>query len=569
VASLFYSRVLSFNSSFSHAMLIGYVSDENFSALVDVVVEFEQNGRSVAVVRSSPRGAIHADLSAGSYQVTFAKPGFGSKRVAATVIEGKPCHFRLLSDSLYGYVWPKWSRSGEPGEFRVHSPEPYHCSLWRYGFEKELIKKIGWFDEHGPRTNVQILPDGDFTQSGVGWNRLGYGWKPSAPEALHYCKAQTVTAPERSGLYYFHVETESQKFLSFPWVIAPSKPTARIAVIASTNTWNAYNNFGGRSNYINSTELPPEPTVNARLDLSRYSGQLASVWQWENSAYAPLSFDRPEPFNNIPKDTLVIDPIRGRQPCHLAPAEWRLLGWLEREGFDYDLYSDYQLHAGQLDLDAYQILIISTHPEYWSRDAYMLVKKWVFERGGRLLYLGGNGIDCEVELPGIGTMRCKTWQPRPAGSSIFTEPGTGKTYDCRFHYTVESPAELLGVVFTEAGAATAAPYKVIDSSHWIFEGTELRDGDIFGTESLHERIPGGASGHEQDKRTPHSPKNSVLLARGLNIDNGGAEIIVHETKTGGAVFSVGSITWPACVLVDEATSKITRNVIKRFLEKRC
>jgi hypothetical protein len=31
------------------------------------------------------------------------------------------------------------------------------------------------------------------------------------------------------------------------------------------------------------------------------------------------------------------------------------------------------------------------------------------------------------------------------------------------------------------------------------------------------------------------------------------------------VFSAGSITWPSCVLVDEAVSKITRNVIERFL----
>ena len=548
-------------------MLIGYVSDENYSALADVAVEFDQNGRTCAFVRSSPRGAIHAEISPGQYHVTFAKSGFGPKRVSARIEEGKPCQFRLLSNSLYGYVWPKWCRSGEPGEFRVHSPESYHCSLWRYGLHKELIRKIGWFDEHGPQASLQVLPDTDFTQTGVQWNRLGYGWKAGGPESIHYCKAQALSAPDRSGLYYFHVETESGNFLSFPWVVAPSKPSAPVAVIASTNTWNAYNNFGGRSNYINSTQLPSEPTINARLDLSRYSGQLASVWQWENSEYAPLSFDRPEPFNHIPKDTKVTDPIRGRQPCHLAPAEWRLLGWLEREKLRHDLYSDYQLHAGQLDLDAYQVLIISTHPEYWSRDAYTHVKKWVLERGGKLLYLGGNGIDCEVDLPESATMRCKTWQPRPAGSTVFTDPKTGKTYDCRFHYTAESPAELLGVVFTEAGAATAAPFQVTDASHWVFAGTGLQDGAVFGTESLHERIPGGASGHEQDKRTAYSPKNTVLLARGLNIDNGGAEMILHETKSGGAVFSVGSITWPACVLVDNATSKITRNVLERFLKK--
>ena len=107
---------------------------------------------------------------------------------------------------------------------------------------------------------MQITPDGDYTQTGVDWNKIGYG-RP------HH--TQLVAGPERSGLYYLHAKTESGAFFSFPWVVAPAKPQAPIAVLASTNTWNAYNNFGGRSNYINATGLPPQPVVNARLDLIR------------------------------------------------------------------------------------------------------------------------------------------------------------------------------------------------------------------------------------------------------------------------------------------------------------
>ncbi|HTL27867.1 MAG TPA: N,N-dimethylformamidase beta subunit family domain-containing protein, partial [Tepidisphaeraceae bacterium] len=374
-----------------------------------------------------------------------------------------------------------------------------------------------------------------------------------------------VIAPERCGLYYFHAETPSGKFLSFPWVVAPARPQAKIAAIASTNTWNAYNNFGGRSNYINPTALPPAPTVNARQDLSRYINPEITVWHDRDEKYAPLSFERPEPFNHIPKDVQLTDPIRGRQACHLAEAEWRLLGWLERAGFDYDLYADYQLHAGEFDLDAYDVLILSTHPEYWSRDAYTRVKQWVHERGGKLMYLGGNGIDCEVELPDDKTMRCRTWLSSPAGVPMRDEK-TGETYDCRFHRTVESPAKLLGVVFSAAGATTGAPYRVVNSSHWIFEGTGMKDGDVFGAASLHERCPGGASGHETDKRTASSPANAHIVARGMNSNNGGAEIVYFDTPTQGAVFSVGSINWPASILVDPIVSAMTRNVLKRFLK---
>ncbi len=62
-----------------------------------------------------------------------------------------------------------------------------------------------------------------------------------------------------------------------------------------------------------------------------------------------------------------------------------------------------------------------------------------------------------------------------------------------------------------------------------------------------------------------TPKNAVLLAKGTNPDDGGAEIVIYDTPSGGAVFSVGSITWPASILVSDAVSTITKNVISRFL----
>ena len=61
-----------------------------------------------------------------------------------------------------------------------------------------------------------------------------------------------------------------------------------------------------------------------------------------------------------------------------------------------------------------------------------------------------------------------------------------------------------------------------------------------------------------------SPAGTVLLAKGLNPNEGGAEIVVFDTPSGGGTFSVGSIVWPASLLVDDAISRITRNVLERF-----
>jgi len=543
-------------------MLAGYVSDEYYAALADVLVEL-RGPQHMQCVHSWPSGAILADVPPGRYEICLHKPGYGSKRVVHELHDNKPAHFRLLSDRLLGYAWPKWCRGGDKVEFRLHTVEPCKLGLWRYGLKKEFIRNLGWYDNHGPRAAMQTLPDGPFEQTGVHWDN-GFGQH-----------RQTITAPERSGLYYFHARGESGAFFAFPLVVAPpqgepgasatggsrSNPGAtpvadapgspKIAVLASTNTWNAYNAFGGRSNYIMAAQMLPQPIVNSKSDLPRY--KLSDYGEWKSAPeFAPLSFDRPEPYNHVPEDVHCTDPIEGRQACHLAPAEWRLLGWLEQQGYHHDLYADYQLHDGTLDLDRYKVLVLSVHPEYWSADMYRRVKSWVFERGGRLMYLAGNGINCAVEFLDSGKgMRClNQW---PAGN------------ESRFHHRVESEANLLGVVFTDAGVMTVAPYQTLEPDHWVFAGTGLKRGDLFGIKTLHERYGDGASGHETDKISPSSPKNVQLLARGTNPDEGGGHLVYFDTPGGGGVFSAGSITYPTALLTDDAIAKITDNVLRRFL----
>ena len=530
-------------------MLIGYVSDERFVALPEVLLEFVNSRGESSEVRSRATGSVHADLPPGDYLVTLQKQGFGGKRITLTLPTTQPHQFRLLTDGLLGYVWPKCVRSGDEGEFRVHSVEPFHLELWRYGWTKEFVTGLGWHDEHGPRAMMQITPDGDYTQTGVEWNKFGY----ASP-----AHRQTVTAPERSGLYYFHASSKSGQSFAFPWVVAPARPTAQVAVLASNITWNCYNNFGGRSNYIHANDLPAVPVVNSRQEIARYIDPKFQTWGWES--YSPLSFERPEPINHIDLAEQITDPIEGRAACHIAPAEWRLLGWLEREGFQYDFYSETQLHNGLLDLSQYKVLVISTHPEYWTRTMYDRVKRWVFEEGGRLMYLGGNGVNCEVELSDHDTMIVQN------GSMTSLWPD-GIGAESRLGKRHESEANLLGVVFTPAGIMTGAPYRVVDDSHWCFEGTGLKNGDAFGQKSLHRRCPGGASGHETDKISDSSPKNIRLLAKGLNPDNGGAEMTIFETPSHGSVFSVGSIAWPSSIPIDDNVSRITANVLRQFVRQ--
>jgi N,N-dimethylformamidase len=515
-------------------MLVGYVSDELDSALSDVAVEIDGDEMTEPIAtRSRASGSVFADLPEGRYRVTLAHPGYGAKRSEITVVDGQPHRFRLLSDRLLGYAWPKWLRSGESAEFRVHSPEPYKLDLYRYGLRRELVQRLGWFDDHGPRATIQLTPDGDFTQSGIRWNQLGYG------SAWHQ---QRVTAPTRSGLYYFEAATSSGQHFSFPWIVAPAAPRAPIAVLAHNLTWNAYNAFGGRSNYVSQAGLGERPTVHARADLLRFTQP--GTWPFTDRS-APLSFDRPEPHNVVPAGANVTDPIEGRLESAMAPGEWRLLAWLEREGFDYDLYADTQLHSGVLDLDRYKVVITNNHPEYATPEMYMKLKTWVHKRGGRLMYLGGCGFYAEAELPVEASRVCRE-------EGLTTLRG-------------ESEAHLLGVNYTHSGYQSAAPYRVLDAAHWAFVGTGLNNDDLFGFDSLHMRCPGGASGHELDKIGPDAPPGIRLLAKGTNSADAGGEMAIYNTPSGGSVFAVGSLCWPLSLLVDRGTSAVTANVLRRLL----
>ncbi len=514
-------------------MLIGYVSDEQHQALSDVAFVFRNDRTSVAAT-SGADGSIVAELPAGDYDVVLQKPGYGGKTTTLSVKPGGvPHRFRLMSDDLVGYLWPKWVKSGEASDFRVHSPEPYYFSLWRYGWEKELIKPVGWFDDHGPRATAQILPDGDFTQGGVRWNSVGYGsaWHP-----------QRITAPEKSGLYYGHVKTESGKFFSFPWIVAPKKPKAKVAVMCSNISWNAYNIFGGRSNYNQQAGLNVRPTIHARQDLSRFLHP--GEWPYEETG-APLSFDRPELFNSVPENAQITDTISGRLASAMAPGEWRFLGWLEREQIPYDLYAETQLHFDQLPLESYDVLVLNMHPEYVSKKMYDRIKRWVFHDGGKLMYLGGCAYYAEVEFPDETVML-----PRKEG--VWPQRG-------------ESAAKLLGVEYTHGGYQSGAPYRVLDDKHWIMQAAGFKVGDEFGHHSLHERCPGGASGHELDKISPDSPPNLVHLAKGTNPDDSGADLVYFETDSQGAVFSVGSLCWNSSIAVDDGVSRVTKGVLEQFL----
>src|SRR5207248_250652 len=82
----------------------------------------------------------------------------------------------------------------------------------------------------------------------------------------------------------------------------------------------------------------------------------------------------------------------------------------------------------------YRVLILNAHPEYWSHEMFRKVKAWVQERGGRLMYLGGNGLNCAVEFPDPHAMVCLNGDARSQKR---------RGLESRMHDALESAAALL------------------------------------------------------------------------------------------------------------------------------
>ena len=298
-------------------MLVGYVSDERYVAI--------RKSARVRSRRSIRRGAL-AGYGVGlrgrdarpEVQGDAGVRDFGFKSVYMAPRDDRPYHFRLLRDGLRGTCGP--SGSG-PGRDRNSACTPWSlpAGLYRYGRKKELIRNIGWYDEHGPRATMQITPDGDYT----GPVSIG------TPRDIPIPPTNSISRRRKDPACTTSTRLRRPAVLSSPGSSRPPRRRRTWPCWPPHINWNAYNNFGGRSNYIHADAFPTTPTVNARYDLKRYTDSSHRMYSADD--YAPLSFDRPEPINHVPMDVEATDMIRGRAACHVAPAEWRFLAWMERK----------------------------------------------------------------------------------------------------------------------------------------------------------------------------------------------------------------------------------------------
>ena len=254
---------------------------------------------------------------------------------------------------------------------------------------------------------------------------------------------------------------------------APSQGT-RAVFLASTATYMAYANYRvmNRSNlyemYLG--QLPELVESDLWLNERPELGDSLYASHADGSGYAISSRLRPI-VNMRPNSTLSAFNDDG----------W-ILSFLRAEGLACDVVTDEDLdREGLAALEGYDLVIAGNHPEYTSTAMHDALAGHL-ARGGRMLYLGGNGFYWRIafhpEVPGVIELRRAEDGSRPWES----EPG-------EYHHAFDGelgglwrrcgrPAQrLVGVGFTASGFDVSSYYRRTAASRdpraaFLFAGVE-------------------------------------------------------------------------------------------------
>ncbi len=336
--------------------------------------------------------------------------------------------------------------------------------------------------------------------------------------------------------------------------------------------------------------LPETPDMNPEFGLSTYNHHA------DGSGVGVASMARPM-LDTRPKQFSLMDPDPDGSGSGRLVADSYILQFLQHAGAAADVLTDHDLHAeGAAALGPYRVLVTGQHPEYYS--AKMLDALEVFlAGGGRLIYLGGNGFYWRAE-PAAEAPHAIEVRRTEGGIRVWaTDPGEsyhafGGGYGGLWRRLGRPAHRLVGNGFSAQGRHLGFPYRFTDAIddprvRFMVEGIEAASGGVLGDRGL---MGGGAAGFELDSADPSlgTPPHALVVAKGVVIhpeygpvnedmlvirhprpqaDWSCADMVFFETASGGAVFSVGSMTYAGSLPVDgfaNPLARLTANVLRRF-----
>ncbi len=363
----------------------------------------------------------------------------------------------------------------------------------------------------------------------------------------------TMTIPNdwKSGCYAAtlilkHGENETRSAVQFVVRSAEPGKNTKILLQLSTNTYNAYTNWGGHSLY-------------AYHDRDGLQGHR-------------VSFDR---------------------PLQSQYSNWELpfVKWAETNGYviDYAVNSDLEFHPEIL--KQYRLVLSVGHDEYWSSPMRDHLEKYIAD-GGNVAFFSGNTCCWQVRSEDNGrSLTC--WKQWNNVDPLYRKGDHKLLSTIWSHHLVERPEnQLTGVGFLWGGYHRShgqfmdgpASFIVHRPDHWLFEGTNLKRDDRFGgidtivgyeCDGCEMTWQDGVPSPTHKDGTPKSftilgscpaqwaPDDCLWYDR-FPSDRVGAAVLGIYTQ-GGTVVTAGTTDWAHGLRGnDPAVVKITRNVLDRL-----
>ena len=385
---------------------------------------------------------------------------------------------QTFHDDIEGYCGQLSCRAGQPIDLHVSTrSRAFDVTVERWGATRDEV----WNTTAVPGTFTPPPPDAD--AEGCRWPTtvqipVGDQWR----SGFHLVTLTAHDAPPGRAVAH-------AGFVVRP-AAAPIDQRPRALLVLATNTWNAYNTWGGRSLYTGGRQVsfgrPFGRGMLSRPEVERDDRKARPVrWGEEPDA-----------------DGLIFQQYRTEHayPSAIGSAGWftherRFVEWAERAGYEFDYAVSSDLDREPDALDGYDLVLSVGHDEYWSAAQRRRVEAHV-RGGGHFASFSGNTMFWQVRLEHDGdaeggpveNMICHKYtahETDPAVAEGRHEAMTGMWADPLVgepEWSFLGAGSAFGLYhrFGQATARGVGGFLVYRDDHWLVEGTGLRYGDVLG-----------------------------------------------------------------------------------------
>lgn len=397
----------------------------------------------------------------------------------------------------------------------VNTPQTYTIEVYR----------IGWYGGLGGRLMTTLGPFNGTPQTVPAPDSFG-------TVSCNWTKATTLTIPASwvTGQYLLKL-INAQGYQNYILLtVRDDAATADLMFQSSVNTFQAYNNFGGKSLYgYSSTNSTPAVKV---------------------------SFNRP--YNDSGSG-------------YFLRWELGMIRFIEQKGYNVKYCTDIDVHTTPTLLNSCKGLVMAGHIEYCTKEMF---DNTIAARnaGKHLGFFAANTYYWQARLENTNrTLVCYkyTYTNDPMYASTTTRSLTTTLW--RDPVVNRPENQMIGVMFDSAyNWEQGYPYVVQNSNHWVYAGTGFSNGDS---------VP-GIVGYEWDNVNNNglTPAGLVTLSASPVVDSSNiastANSSIYQAASGAWVFGAGTVYWVyGCDynayntrnLVDARIQRTTLNILNKFV----